>query len=100
MVDILVVLPSVGLDTVRDVVPLIVLVLFFQIVVLRQRPANFRRIAVGFAYVVVGLVLFLIGLEEALFPLGKTMAAQLTDPALNEAATRSWRRRVRSSAFP
>ena len=93
MVDILDVLPSVGLDTVRDIVPLICLVLFFQIVVLRQRPANLGRIVVGFAYVVVGLVLFLIGLEEALFPLGKTMAAQLTDPTflgLAAGATAHW----------
>ena len=93
MVDILVVLPSVGLDTVRDIVPLICLVLFFQIVVLRQRPANLGRIVVGFVYVVVGLVLFLIGLEEALFPLGKTMAAQLTDPTflgLAAGATAHW----------
>lgn len=93
MVDILVVLPSVGLDTVRDIVPLICIVLFFQIVVLRQRPANLGRIVVGFVYVVVGLVLFLIGLEEALFPLGKTMAAQLTDPAflgLAAGATAHW----------
>ena len=82
-----------GLDTVRDIVPLLVIVLFFQIVVLRQRPANLGRVAVGFAYVVVGLVLFLIGLEEALFPLGKTMAAQLTDPAflgLAEGAAAHW----------
>ena len=59
-------MPSVGLDTVRDIVPLLAIVLFFQIVVLRQRPANLGRIVVGFVYVVVGLVLFLIGLEEAL----------------------------------
>ena len=84
---------SAGMDTVRDIVPLICLVLFFQIVVLRQRPANLGRITVGFLYVVIGLVLFLIGLEEALFPLGKTMAAQLTDPAflgLAEGATAHW----------
>ena len=74
------ILPA-GMDTVLDVAPLIGLVLFFQIVVLRRRPANLGRITVGFLYVVIGLVLFLIGLEEALFPLGKTMAAQLTDPA-------------------
>ena len=86
------ILPA-GMDTVRDIVPLICLVLFFQIVVLRQRPANLGRITVGFLYVVIGLVLFLIGLEEALFPLGKTMAAQLTDPAflgLAEGATAHW----------
>ena len=84
---------SAGMDTVLDVAPLIGLVLFFQIVVLRQRPANLGRITVGFLYVVIGLVLFLIGLEEALFPLGKTMAAQLTDPAflgLAEGATAHW----------
>ena len=84
---------SAGMDTVLDVAPLIGLVLFFQIVVLRRRPANLGRITVGFVYVVIGLVLFLIGLEEALFPLGKTMAAQLTDPAflgLAEGATAHW----------
>ncbi|MDE0201888.1 MAG: DUF1538 domain-containing protein [Rhodospirillaceae bacterium] len=84
---------SAGLDTVRDIVPLIALVLFFQFVVLRRRPANLGRVVIGFVYVVIGLVLFLIGLEEALFPLGKTMAAQLTDPAflgLAAGATAHW----------
>ena len=93
MVDALTVLPSALLDTVLDVAPLIGLVLFFQIVVLRRRPANIGNMAVGFAYVVIGLVLFFIGLKEALFPLGKTMAAQLTDPAflgLAEGAVAHW----------
>ena len=93
MVDLITVLPSVGLDTVRDIAPLIGLVLFFQIIVLRRRPANLGRIVIGFVYVVIGLVLFLIGLKEALFPLGKTMAAQLTDPAflgLAEGAAAHW----------
>ena len=82
-----------SLDTVRDIVPLIAVVLFFQIVVLRQRPANLGRIIVGFVYVTIGLALFLIGLEQALFPLGKTMAAQLTDPAflgIAEGAAAHW----------
>ncbi len=84
---------SAGRDTVFDVAPLVGLVLFFQIVVLRRRLANPGRVVVGFVYVVIGLVLFLIGLEEALFPLGKTMAAQLTDPAflgLAEGAVAHW----------
>ena len=82
-----------SLDTVRDIVPLIAVVLFFQIVVLRQRPANLGRIIVGFVYVTIGLALFLIGLEQALFPLGKTMAAQLADPAflgIAEGAAAHW----------
>jgi len=85
-VDLLVVIPSAALDTVLDVAPLIGLVLFFQIVFLRRRPANLGRMVVGFVYVVIGLVLFLIGLEEALFPLGRTMAAQLTDAAFLDLA--------------
>ena len=86
-------IPAVSLDTVRDEAPLIGLVLFFYIVVLRRRPPNPGRVVVGFVYVTIGLALFLIGLEKALFPLGKTMAAQLTDPAflgLAEGATAHW----------
>ena len=86
-------IPAVGLGTVRDEAPLIGLVLFFYIVVLRRRPANPGRLVVGFVYVTIGLALFLIGLEHALFPLGKTMAAQLTDPAflgIAEGAAAHW----------
>ena len=86
-------LVSAGLDTVLDVAPLVGLVLFFQVVVLRRRLANPGRVVIGFVYVVIGLVLFLIGLKEALFPIGRTMAAQLTDPAflgLAADATAHW----------
>ena len=91
--ELIALIPGAGLDTMLDVAPLVGLVLFFQIVVLRRRLANPGRVVVGFVYVVIGLVLFLIGLEEVLFPLGKTMAAQLTDPAflgLAEGAVAHW----------
>lgn len=68
-------------STIFDVAPIIVLLLFFQILILRRRPPNLGRMIAGFAYVLAGLTLFLVGLEMALFPLGETMAAQLTDPA-------------------
>ncbi|MDA0229119.1 MAG: DUF1538 domain-containing protein [Proteobacteria bacterium] len=71
---------SVILSTLRDLAPLVGLILFFQIVVIRKRLANWRRVGIGFIYVVIGLSLFLIGLQSALFPLGETMARQLTDP--------------------
>ncbi len=67
--------------TVLDVLPIVAILAFFQIVVIRRRPRNLRRILYGFLYVLLGLTLFLVGLEEALFPLGKIMAQQLTDPA-------------------
>ena len=71
---------TVILETLRNLAPLAGLILVFQIIVIRKRLANWRRVGIGFVYVVVGLSLFLIGLQSALFPLGETMARQLTDP--------------------
>ncbi len=64
----------------KDVGPVMALLVFFQLVVLRRKLPNWKRMAVGFAFVLVGLTLFLDGLETALFPIGKTMARQLSDP--------------------
>jgi hypothetical protein len=69
------------LGTLRDVLPIVAIVGGFQLLVIRRPVANLRRVLVGIVYVVVGLALFLIGLEQALFPLGRLMATQLTDPA-------------------
>ena len=68
------------LATCRDVLPIIVLITCFQLLVLRQPIPHLRRLIIGGVYVVIGLALFLAGLEKALFPLGKIMAAQLSDP--------------------
>lgn len=69
------------LSTCRDVLPIISVVLVFQFLVLRRAIPHFRRLVIGFIYVILGLSLFLQGLENALFPLGELMASQLTDPA-------------------
>lgn len=66
--------------TIRDVFPILILIVGFQLFVLRQTIPRLTRVAVGVVYVIVGLALFLVGLEMALFPLGKTMASQLTNP--------------------
>lgn len=68
-------------STFRDVLPILGVLLGFQLLVLRQPIADFWQVMRGFAYVLAGLVLFLMGLEEAIFPLGDLMARQLTDPA-------------------
>ncbi|MCE2475202.1 MAG: DUF1538 domain-containing protein [Alphaproteobacteria bacterium] len=68
------------LQTIADVLPIILLLFVFQIVVLRRPLRNPGRKLVGLAYVVGGLALFGAGLEGALFPLGRSMAAQLTAP--------------------
>lgn len=69
------------LSTVMDVLPIAVIIFGFQMFVLRQPIPNLKRVIFGFLSVLIGLALFLEGLELALFPLGKLMARQLTDPA-------------------
>jgi len=66
--------------TLFDVIPIAIILVCFQAVAIRRVPPNPKRIAVGFLYVFIGLTLFLVGLEMALFPVGQTMARQLTDP--------------------
>jgi hypothetical protein len=72
-------------STALDVLPVTLFMLFFYRVVLRQRLANRRDILIGLAFVVVGLAVFLKGLDKALFPVGKMMVEQLT---ANTLATR------------
>lgn len=67
-------------ETLFDVVPIAAVLVGFQVLVLRRAIPDLRRILAGFVFVVIGLTLLLQGLERALFPLGKLMAAQLTDP--------------------
>jgi hypothetical protein len=69
------------LNTVRDVLPIAGILFGFQLLVLRRQIKRLKNVLIGFVYVLLGLACFLVGLEEALFPLGKLMAAQLTDPA-------------------
>ncbi len=66
--------------TLRDVLPILLLIIFFQLVVLKQPIPHLKRVAIGGIYVVLGLALFLMGLEKALFPVGNIMATQLSDP--------------------
>ncbi|MCY4615893.1 MAG: DUF1538 domain-containing protein [Chloroflexi bacterium] len=69
------------LYTLRDVTPIVVILVVFQVGVLRSGLPNIRGIATGSVMVLLGLALFLIGLEQALFPIGETMARQLTETA-------------------
>ncbi|MEP3114188.1 DUF1538 domain-containing protein [Nisaea sp.] len=66
--------------TLIDVFPIAAILVFFQLVVLRQSIPHLGRVLLGFVYVIFGLSLFLVGLQEALFPIGELMATQLTDP--------------------
>lgn len=71
---------NVTLDTVVDILPIIIIIFGFQFLVIRKPVHNLGKIILGFIYVLIGLSFFLVGLQEALFPLGELMAQQLTDP--------------------
>lgn len=71
---------AVLLTTLWDVAPILVLIVFFQVFVLKKPIPNVKRVILGSVYVVLGLAMFLLGLEKALFPIGEMMATQLSNP--------------------
>ena len=77
--NILQVIATTTVDTITDVLPITLVVVVFQIAVLREKLPNIGHLVTGFVYVLAGLSLFLVGLEQALFPIGRLMAAQLTN---------------------
>ncbi len=65
-------------DAVRDLAPIVLVIAFFQIVVLQQPFPNLGDVIVGLVFVILGLALFIQGLEMGLFPIGENMADALT----------------------
>lgn len=66
------------IDIALDVLPILGIILFFQYIVLKKRIKNLKEVLVGFGLVIIGLNAFVVGLEMGLFPLGASMALQLT----------------------
>jgi hypothetical protein len=62
------------LGTLRDLAPIILVIAFFQIVVLQQPFPDLDKVLGGLVLVMLGLALFIQGLEMGLFPLGEAMA--------------------------
>ena len=54
--------------------PIFLVISFFQLVVLRQPIPNLGELLSGAVFVVLGLTLFIRGLELGLFPIGESMA--------------------------
>jgi hypothetical protein len=81
MIDYIIDFALILMYTMRDILPILALIFFFYLVVLKQPVPHLKKIIIGGVYVVFGLALFLMGLEKALFPVGKIMASQLSDPS-------------------
>lgn len=66
-------LKSMG-DSLRDLLPIILVIAFFQLFVLQQPIPDFIDILLGTFFVVLGLTFFIYGLNMSLFPIGDSMA--------------------------
>jgi hypothetical protein len=66
-----------SLGSIRDLTPVVVVILFFQLVILQRPLAELQDLIAGTLMVVVGLTLFVYGLELALFPMGEALAYAL-----------------------
>jgi hypothetical protein len=62
---------------IRDVLPIITVILVFQYLVIRKHIAHVHMVMAGFVMVIVGLYAFVVGLKMGLFPIGQSMAEQL-----------------------
>ena len=61
-------------ESLRDLLPIIVVIGFFQLAILQKPIPNMGEISLGIAFVVIGLTLFVKGLNMGLFPIGESMA--------------------------
>jgi len=86
---------GVFLATLRDVAPIVVVIVFFQLAIIRRPFSHLKNLIVGMSYVILGITFFLVGLDKALFPLGTVMAEQLTsaefiNPSTDQSISIAW----------
>lgn len=63
---------------IKDVIPILAVIFFFQYMIIKKPVAHLHKIATGIVLVILGLYAFIVGLEMGLFPIGETIAFQLT----------------------
>lgn len=71
-------------STFFDILPIAIILFGFQFLVIRKQVKNLKKVLMGMLYVLIGITFFLLGLEQALFPIGRSMAEQLTHPEFLE----------------
>ena len=62
------------INSAKDLAPIVLVIAFFQIVVLQQAIPNLEDIIVGSCFILIGLTLFMHGLKLGLFPIGEVLA--------------------------
>ena len=71
------------IGVIKDVAPILIVIFFFQYIIIKKPVAHLHKIVTGIIMVVLGLYAFIVGLEMGLFPIGETIAFQLTDMGNN-----------------
>lgn len=64
------------LHALKNLLPIVLVVLLFQLAIFQTLPANPLSILIGLFVVAIGIALFLLGLELSIFPVGKNLANQ------------------------
>ena len=63
---------------IKDVAPILLVIAFFQYLIIKKPIPHIRKVIVGVVLLIVGLDAFIVGLELGLFPVGETIAYSLT----------------------
>lgn len=63
-------------ESFRDLLPIILVIIFFQLAIIQTVPENWLSTSIGLAIVGVGLAVFLLGLEVGIFPVGEGLASE------------------------
>ena len=79
MKDSLVALSRDALFSLRDLLPIVIVIAVFQMFVIKQPVEGLLSLAIGALLVVAGLTFFIFGLRIALFPIGEGLAHSLAE---------------------
>ena len=63
-------------ESFRDLLPIVLVIMFFQLAIIQSVPENWLSTTIGIAIVGVGLAIFLLGLEVGVFPVGEGLASE------------------------
>jgi hypothetical protein len=60
-------------ESVKNLLPLIAVMLFFQLLVLRAQIPNLKNVIIGIIFTAIGLIILIQGLKIGLFPMGESI---------------------------
>jgi hypothetical protein len=66
------------LGVIKDVAPILLVIAFFQYIIIKKPIPHLKKVITGVVLLVLGLDAFIVGLELGLFPIGESIAYALT----------------------